>query len=152
MTTDWMASRATRPINVGTLVQSLGERTARARAQLAAVLSVLGPSVCRDLLLRTRALDARGGLLRRDGKRRSRGGVFFHLARERLSLNERRIIFGRLQRRLPRLRGKDVVDAFDVEGARRLWSLNSRAERKLKDANVEHASADASLRSPRREP
>jgi hypothetical protein len=123
-----MDSVITVTLDVGTLVRNLGEERERSRAQLAAVLAILGPNTCAELLRKTDAVETTGGLKRRDGARRSRGGVFFYLARERLSRSERRIVFGCIQRRLPRLSTADVVAAFDVNGARRIWSLDRRRE------------------------
>lgn len=51
-------------------------------AQIGRVVEAIGPEIALELLERTLALEAAGGLLRRSGQRRTPGGVFFKLVEE----------------------------------------------------------------------
>jgi hypothetical protein len=63
-------------------------------ALLARVLRRLGVERCQALLSDTLRLESQGGLLVRSGtRRRTPGGVFFSLVRERCSVKERYFIF-----------------------------------------------------------
>ncbi len=76
------------------LADRLGETAAGPRHQLARVVDVLGEDRARALLAEALAIEARGGLLLPDGsRRRTPGGVFFHLARTQASPEEVRRIF-----------------------------------------------------------
>ncbi|MDP9375953.1 MAG: phosphorylated adapter RNA export RNA-binding domain-containing protein [Chloroflexota bacterium] len=82
------------PALVRELVDRLGETAADPRHQLARAVAVLGEDRVRALLAATLALEERGGLLLPDGsRRRTPGGVFFHLVRAQASPEERRRIF-----------------------------------------------------------
>ncbi|MDP9372713.1 MAG: phosphorylated adapter RNA export RNA-binding domain-containing protein [Chloroflexota bacterium] len=66
------------------LADRLGETAAGPRHQLGRVVAVLGEARARALLAEALAIEGRGGLLLPDGsRRRTPGGVFFHLARTR---------------------------------------------------------------------
>jgi hypothetical protein len=72
----------------------LGETAAAPRHQLARVVDVLGADRARALLAETLAVEERGGLLLPDGsRRRTPGGVFFHLVRTQATPEEVRRIF-----------------------------------------------------------
>jgi PHAX RNA-binding domain len=60
------------------------------------VLRTVGPDRCAALLADTLACEARGGLLTKDGtRRRTPGGVFFQLVKERATPKERQRLFYR---------------------------------------------------------
>lgn len=72
----------------------LGETEDRPKKQMAAIVEALGPDRCMALLYETRAVEAQGGMLLPDGtRRRTPGGVFFVLARSRLTKEQRKAIF-----------------------------------------------------------
>ena len=64
------------------------------RPLLTQVLRVLGQDRCAAILADTLTCEANGGMLTRDGtRRRTPGGVFFQLVRERATPQERRRLF-----------------------------------------------------------
>ena len=78
-------------MTVDTLAATLQEPK---RPLLATVLRVLGQARCAAILADTLTCEARGGMLTKDGtRRRTPGGVFFQLVRERATPQERRRLF-----------------------------------------------------------
>jgi hypothetical protein len=79
------------------LAEELGETDAAAREQLAQVVEALGETLALALLEQAIDIDREGGARVRDGsRRRTRGGVFFQLARGKLSREaKQRIFFGK---------------------------------------------------------
>ncbi|MDP9375754.1 MAG: phosphorylated adapter RNA export RNA-binding domain-containing protein [Chloroflexota bacterium] len=76
------------------LAGQLGETAAGPRHQIARVIDALGEERARALLAEALAVEGRGGLLLPDGsRRRTPGGVFFHLVRTQASPEEVRRIF-----------------------------------------------------------
>ncbi len=77
------------------LAGALGESESKPLEQLTSIVALLGEAVAWELLEEAQRLDAGEGLLTADGlQRRSLGGVFFVLARRRLSRRDRRTVFG----------------------------------------------------------
>ena len=78
-------------MTVDTLAATLQEPK---RPLLTAVLRVLGQDRCAAILADTLTCEASGGMLTKDGtRRRTPGGVFFQLVRERATPQERRRLF-----------------------------------------------------------
>src|SRR5215471_9788314 len=78
-------------VTVDTLAATLQEPK---RPLLATVLRVLGQARCAAILADTLTCEASGGMLTKDGtRRRTPGGVFFQLVRERATPQERRRLF-----------------------------------------------------------
>src|SRR5712691_8576932 len=78
-------------LTVDTLAEVLQEPN---RPLLTQVLRVLGPARTAALLTDTLTCEANGGMLTRDGtRRRTPGGVFFQLVKERATTKERRQLF-----------------------------------------------------------
>jgi len=78
-------------LTVATLVQTLQEPNTDLLTQ---VLRVLGQARCAAILADTLTCEASGGMLTKDGtRRRTPGGVFFQLVRERATPQERRRLF-----------------------------------------------------------
>ncbi|MCC6214877.1 MAG: hypothetical protein IT376_08420 [Polyangiaceae bacterium] len=76
------------------IAAELGEADAAALQQITAVVDALGEETVRALLAETNTLEESGGMTIPDGtRRRTKGGVFFFLARRRLPRAERRAIF-----------------------------------------------------------
>jgi hypothetical protein len=76
------------------IADALGETERQPRAQLRAIVAALGDEAAHDLLAETQQVEANGGMLLPDGsRRRTPGGVFFHLAYERLTLEQRKAIY-----------------------------------------------------------
>ena len=72
----------------------LGETEDLPRRQIWRIVRTLGEERARAFLAETRALEARGGLPVPDGsRRRTPGGVFFHLVRAGVAPEERKTIF-----------------------------------------------------------
>src|SRR5688500_1059640 len=85
-----MATEAT----IQTISKALGESDAGPVAQIQAVVDALGDETCLALLAETDRIEKAGGMERGDGKgRRSAGGVFFYLARQKLPKEQRAAIF-----------------------------------------------------------
>ncbi len=78
------------------IAAQLGETERGPRGQVGRVVGRLGPDRARAFLTRTQEIEAAGGLMLPDGsRRRSPGGVFFHLVRtdDNLSREDRTYIF-----------------------------------------------------------
>jgi hypothetical protein len=94
-----MASEQT----INTIAKALGEADEGPLAQIKAVVDNLGEQACVTLLAETEKIEKAGGLMRGDGSgRRSPGGVFFFLARQRLPRDVRAAIFNDKKPRDPR--------------------------------------------------
>jgi len=79
---------------INTIAKALGEADEGPLAQIKAVVDNLGDQACLTLLAETEKIEKAGGLMRGDGSgRRSPGGVFFFLARQRLPRDIRAAIF-----------------------------------------------------------
>ena len=64
------------------------------RQMIARALKVLGPERCIEILVDALTIESNGGLWLKDGSRkRTRGGVFLALCRERSTVEEKRTIF-----------------------------------------------------------
>lgn len=94
-----MASEAT----IQTISKALGEADEGPLAQIQAVVAALGDETCLSLLAETDRIEKAGGMERGDGKgRRSPGGVFFYLARQKLPKEQRAAIFNDKMPREPK--------------------------------------------------
>jgi hypothetical protein len=79
---------------VTTISESLKEADELPRKQIAEIVEVLGPDVALALLAETRRVQSEGGIEVRDGtRRRTDGGVFFSLAKQKLPKADRNRIF-----------------------------------------------------------
>ena len=88
---------------INTIAKALGESDEGPLAQIKAVIDNLGEQACITLLAETEKIEKAGGLMRGDGSgRRSPGGVFFFLARQRLPRDVRAAIFNDKKPRDPR--------------------------------------------------
>ena len=91
---------------INTIAKALGEADEGPIAQIKAVMDNLGEQACMTLLAETEKIEKAGGLMRGDGSgRRSPGGVFFFLARQRLPRDVRAAIFNDKKPRDPRAPG-----------------------------------------------
>lgn len=88
---------------INTIAKALGEADEGPLAQITAVVENLGEQACLTLLAETDKIEKAGGLMRGDGSgRRSPGGVFFFLARQRLPRDVRAAIFNDKKPREPK--------------------------------------------------
>ncbi len=71
------------------IAAALGETEPQPLTHLARIVRTLGEERAAALLAQATAVEAQGGLLLPDGTRRTKGGVFFRLAREQTSPQER---------------------------------------------------------------
>jgi hypothetical protein len=79
---------------VSTIAKALGENEDTPLSQIAGVVRALGEETARTLLDETKDIEAKGGLMLPDNSRkRSPGGVFFFLARQKLSRDDKLAIF-----------------------------------------------------------
>ena len=74
---------------VARIAAALGETAAQPLTHLARLVRVLGPERALALLAQAEAVEAAGGMALPDGARRTKGGVFFRLAREQTTPAER---------------------------------------------------------------
>jgi hypothetical protein len=126
-----MASEAT----IQTISKALGEADEGPLAQIQAVVDALGEETTLSLLAETDRIEKAGGMERGDGKgRRSPGGVFFYLARQKLPKEQRAAIFNDKMPREPKppgfvpeqKRGKDSERSFP---RRRVFEVNPGSSR-----------------------
>jgi hypothetical protein len=76
------------------IAQALGETKAAPIRQIEQVIAILGDDTARVLLAETLQIEAKGGMFTEDGRRRrTSGGVFFKLARARLTPEQQRAVF-----------------------------------------------------------
>lgn len=96
---------------INTIAKALGESDEGPVAQIKAVVDNLGDAACLILLAETEKIEKAGGLMRGDGSgRRSPGGVFFFLARQRLPRDIRAAIFNDKKPRDPRAPGSPAPE------------------------------------------
>jgi RNA recognition motif-containing protein len=77
------------------IVTLLGESEAKPLRQIEAIVYVCGGRFAEVLAEEALAIDAQGGMFTADGTRRTKGGIFFYLARFRMSPEARRIVYNR---------------------------------------------------------
>jgi hypothetical protein len=79
---------------VSTIAKALGESEEIPLTQIRGVVSVLGEEVSLKLLEETKHIEDKGGMMLPDNSRkRTAGGVFFYLARQKLSQEDKLVIF-----------------------------------------------------------
>jgi hypothetical protein len=79
---------------VQTIVTALNETDERPRSQIAAIVQAIGEQAALAVLVEANAIERNGGMMLPDqSRRRTPGGVFFALARKRLSPEDREAIF-----------------------------------------------------------
>ena len=121
-----MASAAT----IQTISKALGEADEGPLAQIQAVVDALGEETSLSLLAETDRIEKAGGMERGDGKgRRSPGGVFFYLARQKLPKEQRAAIFNDKMPREPKPPGwvpekKGPKDSERSFPRRRVFEVN----------------------------
>lgn len=121
-----MASEAT----IQTISKALGEADEGPLAQILAVVDALGEETSLSLLAETDRIEKAGGMERGDGKgRRSPGGVFFYLARQKLPKEQRAAIFNDKMPREPKPPGwvpekKGAKDSERSFPRRRVFEVN----------------------------
>ena len=93
MNTSQPSVPATDPL-VAEIAAQLGETAAFPVRQIGRAVTTLGEERVRDFVAEALAVEARGGMLLPDGsRRRTPGGVFFHLVRQGVTRDERQAIF-----------------------------------------------------------
>ena len=126
-----MASEAT----IQTISKALGEADEGPLAQIQAVVDALGDETSLSLLAETDRIEKAGGMERGDGKgRRSPGGVFFYLARQKLPKEQRAAIFNDKMPREPKPPGWEAEQKRAKEAERnfprrRVFEVNPGSSR-----------------------
>ena len=78
------------------------------------VLAVLGPDHTAQLLAQTLEVEAAGGLMVRNGtRRRTPGGVFFHLVRQQVTRSQREYLFPRPASQTPQAPAQPQILTWD---------------------------------------
>ena len=90
--TDKRPSKHPDPVVQG-IAAALGETTPQPLAHIRRLVATVGEERVLRLLGQAHEVERQGGLLRPDGSRRTLGGVFFKLAKEQTSAEERRRIW-----------------------------------------------------------
>ncbi|GAC1533657.1 MAG: hypothetical protein NVS2B4_13900 [Ramlibacter sp.] len=75
------------------IMRELGETERKVLPQLYRAIDVLGSEVVQAVLAEARETEAGGGLLRKDGERRTLGGVFFALLKTHTTREQYKRIF-----------------------------------------------------------
>lgn len=76
------------------IAAALGESDEKPVRQIQSLLLLCGVDLVRELVANALQIDAEGGMMTSDGqRRRTVGGIFFQLARERLLPEERELVF-----------------------------------------------------------
>ena len=92
----------------GQIMGELEETQPHARGQIKRIVQVCGIEFAQDILRQTQEVEANGGMLTLDGsRRRSPGGVFFYLAKEQMSGENRKQIFYQRKKKETPKDGKD---------------------------------------------
>lgn len=86
---------------VGSIAEALGETEPEPQKAIVRLVKVVGEERALALLAETQAIEAGEGLLTSTGQRRTPGGCFFKLAKDRLSPQERGRVFGPPPKRNP---------------------------------------------------
>ncbi len=90
-----------------TIAQHLGETQPWPLNQIRRIVQRLGPEAALAFVQEAQAIEAQGGLMLPDGsRRRTLGGVFFFLVRERVTPEDRAAIFPPWSKRPPARTGK----------------------------------------------
>lgn len=99
---------------VAHIAEVLGETEPQPLHQLRRLLKVMGADFAQELLRETQAVEAAGGLfLHRENRRRTPGGVFFHLARNRMTKHQRGKVFANpIPSEQPSVQPLDLPDAL----------------------------------------
>lgn len=80
---------------VVSLIDTLGEYNRIARTRIARIIAAIGLDLARELLREAHAIEANGGMLTLDGtRRRTFGGVWIRLAKERMTDEQWIAVFG----------------------------------------------------------
>jgi hypothetical protein len=76
------------------IAEALGETAPEPREQIRRLIKIMGADFARKLLRETQAVEAASGLfLEREQRRRTPGGGFFHLARNRMTKPQHGSVF-----------------------------------------------------------
>lgn len=102
------------------IAEVLGESAKRPRAQIARIVELKGTEFADGLLADTQRIEELGGMLTLDGeRRRTIGGVFFKLAKDRLDDETRHVIFPNwreLKRRADERKKREKEEAAKPKG------------------------------------
>jgi hypothetical protein len=86
--------------HVRRFAQALGERYPQPVGHIRRIVEIMGVEFADELLRETQAVETAGGMfLERENRRRTIGGVFFYLVRDRLTDEQRRQIFPKEKQR-----------------------------------------------------
>ncbi len=75
------------------IAAALGETTPQPLAHIGRLVAIVGEERVLRFLERAHDVERESGLLRPDGNRRTLGGVFFKLAKEQTSAEERKLVW-----------------------------------------------------------
>ncbi len=119
------------------IAERLEETDVTPRRMLADLVRVAGIDFAQNVLGKTIEIEARGGMLTKEGdRRRTIGGVFFHLAREQLSDDEekRRAVFN--ARWLKRKEYGMELPEFEITKRRHVFQHLAQDSGSIRDCTV----------------
>ncbi|CDI80331.1 hypothetical protein, conserved [Eimeria praecox] len=94
-----------------------------------------GVSECAELLEETLQVEARGGMLTKDGRRRTPGGVFLRLLQDRIPREDKRFIWDEQNREQRRLKRQRIRRQRTAEAE--LWSQRANTDVDVPPAPVQ---------------
>ncbi|TVR22818.1 MAG: hypothetical protein EA396_05370 [Anaerolineaceae bacterium] len=121
------------------VANTLGEKDRKPYGQIAALVRMRGEDFIREVLADTLQIEAQGGMMTAKGdRRRTIGGVFFRLARERLTRNEGLLIFARGDvSKLKRAKSEAQFPAFTWDDrAEVIHNLKNQEQGEVSDVKI----------------
>lgn len=133
---------------IQTIMTALNETEERPRGQIAAIVRALGEETALAVLVEANEVERLGGMMLPDGsRRRTPGGVFFTLARRRLSPEDREAIFPKSPQPLLQKNGAATENLAPSGPERRHVRLIGSVESSPHRAIGVHASSNAPAQS-----
>ncbi len=120
------------------IARDLEEKGQRPKTQIKRIIKLLGEDFAKEILARVREVEANGGMLTFKGdRRRTPGGVFFHLAREAMPVEAKYQIFDRWHAKRVYLQEKQSdYEPFDWENRKNLLDQSQANKGEVIDMEV----------------
>ncbi|NUM47966.1 MAG: hypothetical protein HUU38_24950 [Anaerolineales bacterium] len=112
------------------IANELNENNSGALGQIQRLIDITGEDFVQDLLEKTRDVENKGGMFisnEREARRRTPGGVFFHIAKEHITDEQKKIVF-------PSLPHKKKVVPIEIGPEAQLFAHQATSKLKEEDA------------------